>query len=135
MGHTILFQKDRMGIGITKGEIRMKQEYVKIRFNEKTLQVIWKANQIIEEYQAKGFSLTLRQLYYQFVARDLIPNKSREYDKLGSVINNARLDRHRAGNGAKLLKAANIAGINYQLVRSEERRVGKECRSRWSPYH
>src|SRR5215210_126716 len=23
----------------------------------------------------------------------------------------------------------------YQLVRSEERRVGKECRSRWSPYH
>ena len=21
------------------------------------------------------------------------------------------------------------------LVRSEERRVGKECRSRWSPYH
>ena len=23
----------------------------------------------------------------------------------------------------------------YSLVRSEERRVGKECRSRWSPYH
>ena len=22
-----------------------------------------------------------------------------------------------------------------QFVRSEERRVGKECRSRWSPYH
>src|SRR5256885_11434781 len=22
-----------------------------------------------------------------------------------------------------------------ELVRSEERRVGKECRSRWSPYH
>ena len=22
-----------------------------------------------------------------------------------------------------------------QLMRSEERRVGKECRSRWSPYH
>src|SRR2546425_10066513 len=26
------------------------------------------------------------------------------------------------------------AGLNYPL-RSEERRVGKECRSRWSPYH
>ena len=24
---------------------------------------------------------------------------------------------------------------DYELVRSEERRVGKECRSRWSPYH
>ena len=23
----------------------------------------------------------------------------------------------------------------YPLYRSEERRVGKECRSRWSPYH
>ena len=22
-----------------------------------------------------------------------------------------------------------------QILRSEERRVGKECRSRWSPYH
>ena len=22
-----------------------------------------------------------------------------------------------------------------QAIRSEERRVGKECRSRWSPYH
>src|SRR5690554_7923280 len=27
-------------------------------------------------------------------------------------------------------------GLNYLLeLRSEERRVGKECRSRWSPYH
>ena len=25
--------------------------------------------------------------------------------------------------------------IAYQTFRSEERRVGKECRSRWSPYH
>src|SRR2546430_4685036 len=24
---------------------------------------------------------------------------------------------------------------NFRLYRSEERRVGKECRSRWSPYH
>ena len=27
------------------------------------------------------------------------------------------------------------AGTTVVLVRSEERRVGKECRSRWSPYH
>src|SRR2546426_1059364 len=27
------------------------------------------------------------------------------------------------------------AGISDPMVRSEERRVGKECRSRWSPYH
>src|SRR2546428_13987554 len=26
-------------------------------------------------------------------------------------------------------------GLHHSLPRSEERRVGKECRSRWSPYH
>ena len=26
-------------------------------------------------------------------------------------------------------------GTTYLTPRSEERRVGKECRSRWSPYH
>ena len=26
-------------------------------------------------------------------------------------------------------------GLGYYSTRSEERRVGKECRSRWSPYH
>ncbi len=37
-----------------------------------------------------------------------------------------------------LLKAVRNAKANdsaLQLFRSEERRVGKECRSRWSPYH
>src|SRR2546427_9497215 len=28
-----------------------------------------------------------------------------------------------------------VDGIGVPMVRSEERRVGKECRSRWSPYH
>ena len=28
-----------------------------------------------------------------------------------------------------------IKNINPECKRSEERRVGKECRSRWSPYH
>src|SRR2546422_9428020 len=30
---------------------------------------------------------------------------------------------------------AQLAGRTHQVMRSEERRVGKECRSRWSPYH
>ena len=29
----------------------------------------------------------------------------------------------------------NIPVVSSGWVRSEERRVGKECRSRWSPYH
>jgi hypothetical protein len=49
------------------------------------------ANQIIEEYLAKGFDLTLRQLYYQFVARDLIPNTMKAYNRIKSIMNKARL--------------------------------------------
>ena len=38
------------------------------------------------------------------------------------------------------ISGAVAAGVSYVLQykiyhRSEERRVGKECRSRWSPYH
>ena len=32
------------------------------------------------------------------------------------------------------LSNGNLVGI-FHFERSEERRVGKECRSRWSPYH
>jgi len=68
-----------------------KIEYVSKKFNTNTYQLILQANEIIEEYQSQGYSLTLRQLYYQFVARDIIPNKQTEYKRLGSVINDARL--------------------------------------------
>src|SRR2546430_16792797 len=33
------------------------------------------------------------------------------------------------------VEAAGDHGVRVALGRSEERRVGKECRSRWSPYH
>src|SRR2546429_9590611 len=36
---------------------------------------------------------------------------------------------------AEAAKHTNIAVSGQNISRSEERRVGKECRSRWSPYH
>lgn len=45
---------------------------------------------VIEEYEAMGYSLTLRQLYYQLVAKDLIPNTLRDYKNLGNLLNTAR---------------------------------------------
>ena len=45
------------------------------------------------------------------------------------------------GRGRELLESLLLDyerhndGPNENFMRSEERRVGKECRSRWSPYH
>ena len=66
-------------------------KYINKNFSKKSLAIIMTANQIIEEYVAQGYDLTLRQIYYQFVARDIIPNKDSEYKRLGSIINDARL--------------------------------------------
>lgn len=66
-------------------------EYVSKKFSPATRRVIDQANIILEEYANLGYSLTLRQLYYQFVARGLIPNRDTEYKRLGSIINDARL--------------------------------------------
>ena len=66
-------------------------KYIEKRFNPSSLAIIEKANEIIEDYSAQGFDLTLRQIYYQFVARDLISNEQKEYKRLGSIISDGRL--------------------------------------------
>jgi len=65
--------------------------YVEKNFTPSSLEIIEHANKIINEYSAQGYDLTLRQLYYQFVSKGLIDNKQSEYNRLGSVINDARL--------------------------------------------
>lgn len=55
------------------------------------MELIERCNTIIADYTAQGFVLTLRQLYYQLVSRDVIPNKQTEYKRLGSIVNDARL--------------------------------------------
>lgn len=69
----------------------MKICYVPKTFHKKSVALIEQANEILEDYEAQGFTLTLRQLYYQFVARDLLPNTQKSYDNLGVLINDARL--------------------------------------------
>ena len=69
----------------------MKRLYIKKRFSASSAMIITQANDIIFEYKNQGFNLTLRQLYYQFVSRDIIPNSQKEYKRLGSIINDARL--------------------------------------------
>jgi hypothetical protein len=64
--------------------------YREVNFRPAALAVIEQANQIARDYRAGGDSLTLRQLYYRFVAAGLIPNRDTEYKRLGSILNDAR---------------------------------------------
>lgn len=68
-----------------------KRKYKDIRFHSKSLETIERVNAIVAEYEAQGYELTLRQVYYQLVARGFIPNNERSYKNLGSLINDGRL--------------------------------------------
>jgi hypothetical protein len=87
-----------------------KIQYIEKRFRAATLMIILRANEIIDEYRAAGYRLTLRQLYYKFIARDLFPNDwideaynlkhglapdtkntTKNYSRLGGIINDGRL--------------------------------------------
>lgn len=69
----------------------MKKAYIEKKFKKESLERIILVNEIIEEYNTQGYELTLRQVYYQLVARGHIENSERSYKNLGNLISDARL--------------------------------------------
>jgi len=68
----------------------MKRKFRSVNFRPDSLGKISKMIEIVAEYQKQGLRLTARQLYYQFVSRDLIPNVPTEYKKLTALLTDAR---------------------------------------------
>lgn len=46
------------------------EKFIDKNFQAPTLEIIEHARKITEDYKARGFTLTLRQLFYQFEARE-----------------------------------------------------------------
>lgn len=69
----------------------MKQQYKDLNLRVDTLRTIHTINGIIDNYLRQGYTLSVRQLYYQLVARDVIPNTEQSYKRIASVINDGRL--------------------------------------------
>lgn len=69
----------------------MHQQYLDIKFKAPSLAMIDRINSIIGEYQRAGYTLTVRQLYYQLVARGIIENTLRSYKNTASLINDGRI--------------------------------------------
>lgn len=68
----------------------MKDRFIDKQFRKKSLERIQQINAIINEYMESGYSLTIRQVYYQLVSRDIIPNKQSEYGKISALVTDAR---------------------------------------------
>lgn len=51
----------------------MLETFVEKEFRAETLEVIRTCVEVLDEYAADGYDLTLRQLYYQMISRDLFP--------------------------------------------------------------
>jgi len=108
-----------------------KIRFVSRAFREATLLLINTCNEIIATYSAQGYTLTLRQLFYQLVSRNIVPNTERSYKNVGNAVSDGRLaglidwdaieDRvrvpRRASEFRNLRELAEAAISSYRLPR------------------
>ena len=69
----------------------MKERFITLRLTAQRRLMLGVINNIIEDYRQQGYRLTLRQLYYQLVTKNIIENKERSYKNLGSLVSDGRL--------------------------------------------
>jgi hypothetical protein len=70
----------------------MKEKFINKRWNnQEKLVLVEHCKTIITNYLAQNLKLTLRQLYYQLVSRNLIVNQEKSYKNLSSIVSDARL--------------------------------------------
>lgn len=69
----------------------MREAFTYWKPNKATKGLLADAIAVAEEYEGLGYTLTLRQLFYQLVGAELIPNTTRDYKHLGRVVVNARM--------------------------------------------
>ena len=68
----------------------MKERFEQANFGKAVRRRIELANEVLAEYQAAGYTLTIRQLYYQLVARGYIENTQQSYKRIVSAMTKAR---------------------------------------------
>ena len=88
----------------------MKQAYTKCAIRGPGLELVEALNVVIDDFRAQGFTMTLRQLYYQAIGHDLFPdswidvaynrkeglpddtkNTKKNYKRLGGLVTDARM--------------------------------------------
>lgn len=79
----------------------MKQAYRTFRFSSDTRVLIDFLDRLVGEYQLAHYVLSVRQLYYQLVARDVVPTTEKSYKRVASIITDSlrRCDAIRGRHG------------------------------------
>jgi len=67
------------------------EKYKDIVFRGDSPRLIETINSILVEYEEQGLTLSVRQVFYQLVARDCIANTKAVYTKISNLLNDARI--------------------------------------------
>ena len=69
----------------------MRLAFKSKEFTGAAKEIVDLAIDIMDDYEAQGYKLSLRQLYYQLVARNAIVNDEKNYKRIGDIIGDARM--------------------------------------------
>lgn len=87
----------------------MKECFVPKTFNSKSKNLLLHIEEILTRYAVMGYDLSVRQLYYQLVAQNIIKNNINSYKSIVSLVSEARL--------AGVLDWSSIIDRNRQALR------------------
>lgn len=89
----------------------MKEQFIDKKFQPESLRLLETISTIVQRYQAKGLDLTVRQLFYQCVVINLVPNNQQSYNRTQALIGDARL----AGLRFTLRFPCSPSGLNHVI--------------------
>lgn len=92
--------------------------YIPKKFNDESLRLLDIANAVIRDYESQDFVLTLRQLYYQLVTKNIFPNTAQSYNKLKGLISDGRLAGLVSWTAIED-RGRNLRGLGYQTSPAE----------------
>jgi hypothetical protein len=69
----------------------MKRKFMDKTFSERDTALIEACNAVLDAYAVQGYDLSLRQLFYQLVSHNIIPNTNASYELLGRIVSDARM--------------------------------------------
>ncbi len=69
----------------------MRELFIEKRFNAEAVTLIDTINDVLDDYSSQGYDLSLRQVYYQLVSKNVVPNTEQSYKRIGNIVSDARL--------------------------------------------